>query len=164
MPDGVPTFEKFNTERRGAYLAALRSGKHRCTASRSVGVSHSLVCMYRNEHPEFAKEETAAEMEADGQVVDSLFTTALSGNVAAICAWLYNRRPDEWKDRRKFEHSGPGGGPIPMQLEAMTHDERRRRIEGLLVERERAGAALPSRNGNSPGPEVVPPGPNPNLE
>ena len=35
---------------------------------------------------------------ADERVVDSLYQQALNGNVGAICFWLKNRRPSEWRD------------------------------------------------------------------
>ena len=35
---------------------------------------------------------------SDERVVESLYRNALSGNVAAQCFWLKNRRPSEWRD------------------------------------------------------------------
>jgi hypothetical protein len=83
MPAGVPTFEKFSAIKREKYLKLLREGNHRTTASRAVGVSHALVCMYRQAYPEFAQEEEHAEMEANGQVENALFQAAIKGNVTA---------------------------------------------------------------------------------
>jgi hypothetical protein len=31
-------------------------------------------------------------------VIESLYQQALAGNVGAICFWLKNRRPSEWRD------------------------------------------------------------------
>ena len=35
---------------------------------------------------------------SDERVVESLYQQALAGNVGAICFWLKNRRPSEWRD------------------------------------------------------------------
>ena len=35
---------------------------------------------------------------SDERVIESLYQQALAGNVGAICFWLKNRRPSEWRD------------------------------------------------------------------
>lgn len=109
MPDGVPTFEKFSAKKREAYLTKLRKGNHKTAASRSVGVSHALVCLYRQANPEFADLEEQAQMEANGLVENALFQSAVGGNVTACQVWLYNRVPDRWQDKRNVEHGGTVG-------------------------------------------------------
>lgn len=108
MPEGVPTFVKFAKQRQERYFAALRKGIGRFVAARKAGVSAELIRLYRKSNPEFAAAEIEAEMELDDEVQHSLAKAAFKGNVAACCAWLYNRRPEEWKDRRKDGY-GEGG-------------------------------------------------------
>jgi hypothetical protein len=44
---------------------------------------------------------------ADLAVIKGLYTRASTGaDTGAACFWLKNRRPEEWRDRREFEHSG----------------------------------------------------------
>ena len=40
---------------------------------------------------------------SDERVVESLYRNALSGNVAAQCFWLKNRRPSEWRDVQNIQ-------------------------------------------------------------
>jgi hypothetical protein len=108
----VSRFGTFGTKKREAYLRALREGNSRSTAARQAGVSRELVRQYRHATEGWAEEEAAAEEEAHGQVEDALFQAAVSGNVTAIQVWLYNRRPERWKDRRNHQVTGKGGGPI----------------------------------------------------
>jgi hypothetical protein len=85
----------------------------------------------------FAKEVSQAEMLADDEVENALYTAAVSGNVTACQVWLYNRRPDAWADRRnlKAEISGAGGGPIQTDvkviLDALNDPEAREALDAL---------------------------------
>jgi hypothetical protein len=40
---------------------------------------------------------------ADGEIVQALFSRAKLGNVSAIQMWLFNRKPDEWRDVKRIE-------------------------------------------------------------
>ncbi len=108
---------KFGKRRQRAYLEALRNGARRGAAAASVGVTRQTVWAYRREHPEFAEAEEQAEMEANELVEDSLFQAAVSGNVVASLAWLYNRMPDRWQDRRNVRPApGPEAPVAPDQV------------------------------------------------
>ena len=37
------------------------------------------------------------------QDIESLYQQALAGNVGAICFWLKNRRPSEWRDVQQID-------------------------------------------------------------
>lgn len=106
VPQGTPTFQKFGEKRRAKYLDALREGNSRSSAARSVGVSPELVRLYRKATPGWEDLETEAEEEAHGKVEDSLFKTAINGNVTACQVWLYNRVPERWKDQRNLKLMG----------------------------------------------------------
>lgn len=99
-------FGKFGSNKKEAYLAALREGLRRSTAARSVGVSRELIRQYREAFPGFGKEEEEAEDESCDRVEDSLFRAATGGNVTACQVWLYNRRPGRWKDQRNLKVMG----------------------------------------------------------
>jgi hypothetical protein len=100
MPDGVPSFEKFDAKKKEKYLKSLRGGNRRVFAARQSGVSHSLICLYRNANSEFAEAEREAEDESTAVIECALHKLAREGNVTAIQVWLYNRAPDRWKDKR----------------------------------------------------------------
>lgn len=92
---------KFDEIKREAYLQHLRDGMRRGKASEAVGVTRALVCDYKLQYPEFAIEESKAEMEANEHIVNALFDAAtVDRNVTAIQVWLYNREPENWRDRR----------------------------------------------------------------
>jgi hypothetical protein len=38
-------------------------------------------------------------------VIESLYQQALAGNVGAICFWLKNRRPSEWRDVQHLDQA-----------------------------------------------------------
>ena len=40
---------------------------------------------------------------SDERVIESLYQQALAGNVGAICFWLKNRRPSEWRDVHEID-------------------------------------------------------------
>ena len=42
------------------------------------------------------------------------FRAKVAPDTTAAIFWLKNRRPDEWRDKRETEISGPDGGPIPV--------------------------------------------------
>ena len=110
--------KKFDRAKKDAYLDLLREGTRRGQAAHQVGVDPSTVQRHMARYPQFAKELSQAEMLADDEVENALYTAAISGNVTACQVWLYNRRPEAWADRRNLraEVSGPDGGPIPMSL------------------------------------------------
>ena len=43
---------------------------------------------------------------ADIQVVGALYKKAMGGDTTAMIFWLKNRRPEEWRDRHEYDHSG----------------------------------------------------------
>lgn len=53
--------------------------------------------------PAFAEIVEAARARADGTIEKTLFEVAKKGNLGAIQMWLYNRRPNDWKDVKRIE-------------------------------------------------------------
>lgn len=54
--------------------------------------------------PDFRELVTFARELADGNVEGTLYRLArIKGNMAAIQMWLFNRRPDRWKDVKRIE-------------------------------------------------------------
>jgi hypothetical protein len=46
------------------------------------------------------------KLKADFQITKSLYEKAKAGDTTAMIFWLKNRRPDLWRDKHDFEHSG----------------------------------------------------------
>ncbi len=108
MPDGEFTFEKFDQERREQYLKLVSEGVGLHKAAYASGVSHELVRQYKFRYPEFVKLERAAQQLANGEVESALFRNAtIKLNVVAQLAWLYNRCPGRWKDKRNVGKDTP---------------------------------------------------------
>ena len=53
--------------------------------------------------PEFKELVDAACDRANGTIEKALFDTAAKGNVSAVQMWLYNKKPDEWRDVKRIE-------------------------------------------------------------
>ena len=49
-----------------------------------------------------------------GTITNALFQSAKGGNITAQIFYLKNRQPDEWRDRREYEHTGKDGKPIEL--------------------------------------------------
>jgi hypothetical protein len=97
---------------------------------------------WQHRHPAF-REALKAKSVADGKVVASLFERATgyshkavkifvnpstgketiveytehhAPDTTACIFWLKNRQRNQWRDKQDVEHSGPGGGPIPVDV------------------------------------------------
>jgi hypothetical protein len=112
MPQGVPTFDRFDKKARDKYLKLLARGEHRSIAAETVGVSRGLVWLYRKQFPEFGELEKQAEIRANGNIENVLYKKAEAGDFPSIRMWLHNRSKKRWKNRKAVEVSGPNGRPI----------------------------------------------------
>lgn len=78
------------------------------------GVTRKTIYNWKESHPDFAE---AVEI---GQAKGLLsweqdyrtFAKTGDGNATAYVFALKNRAPDEWRDMKALEHSGPDGDPI----------------------------------------------------
>ena len=129
--------KKFDRAKKDQYLALLCDGIRRGQAAHQVGVDPTTVQRHMQRYPSFAEEVSRAEMLANEEVENALYTAAVSGNVTACQVWLYNRLPDAWADRRniKAEVSGVDGGPIQTDvkviLDALNDPETREALDVL---------------------------------
>ena len=129
--------KKFDRAKKDEYLGLLREGIRRGQAAQKVGVNPCTVQRHMQRYPSFTEEVSQAEMLANEEVENALYTAAVSGNVTACQVWLYNRLPDTWADRRniKAEISGKDGGPIQTDmkviLDALNDPEARDALDAL---------------------------------
>jgi hypothetical protein len=93
---------KFDANKREAFLDKLREGLRRGAAAEAIGVSRVTVCDAMRDDPDFADAVSQAELDSCELVEDALFKAAtLDRNVTACQVYLYNRRPDRWRDMRQ---------------------------------------------------------------
>lgn len=115
-------------------VLAIRTGVPITVAAQTQGVGRSTFFDWMRrgevfgEEPfrEFSDRVRRAEAEAHTVLVGVVRTAAAgAGNWQAAMAYLKMRWPDHYAER--IEHTGPGGGPIAMEiaqaLEGLTDDE-----------------------------------------
>lgn len=100
------------------------------------GVSHRTFLIWRNKHPELDAAIAAGKIEADSNMAESLYrrgmgwshqsvkifmpagakepvyayyTENFPPDTQAASLWLRNRKPDIWRDKQFYEHTGKGG-------------------------------------------------------
>lgn len=121
-------FGKFGDNEREAYLNLRSEGVGKINAAKGVGVCDDTVRQYAKENPEWDQLDRKAASQANESVENALFQAALKGSVAGCCAWLYNREPDTWKDRRKG--SDDFGGDA-FDMTRLTADEREELLKAI---------------------------------
>lgn len=96
-----PKAYRFNAERREMYLALLAVGVRRTAAARKAGVNPLTAYRHIHGNPRFAEQVAMAEHEANEAMERALYKNGIEkNNVIAQLAWLNNRMPDRWVDRR----------------------------------------------------------------
>jgi len=108
---------KFDAIKQQEYIQQLSQGVGRCAAAEAVGVNVKTVERHMKADKAFAENVSTAEMFRDDQMVNALYQSGINGNVIAQQVWLYNRRPDRWKDARKYQITGEEGGPVKVSIE-----------------------------------------------
>lgn len=98
----LPVVPPFGPKKREQYLELLRNGERRGRAAELVGVDRTTVWRHQQRDEEFALACDESEILADEAVEDALYQAALAGNVVACQVWLYNRRPERWRDMRQI--------------------------------------------------------------
>lgn len=92
---------KLTKATRERILWQVSRGETFTTACRRVGVNLRTLERHVEQDPDFREQLELAQMEAIDEIENALFLTAKSGNVSAQTAYLYNRAPDRWSDRRR---------------------------------------------------------------
>jgi hypothetical protein len=85
-------------------LAAMGGTNPQIAAA--MGVSEGTLKNCRKRDAALDAAIASGKDKADLQVVGSLYKKAMAGDVTACIFWLKNRRPEEWRDRHEFDHSG----------------------------------------------------------
>jgi hypothetical protein len=108
-------------------LDALREWPTFTNAARKAKVSRNTLNEWRRDDPDFDKACLAARDEGFDAVEDKLIDRTRKGDTTAMIFLLKGRRRPIYGERQALEHSGPNGGPIPVQqtvnLSALTDEE-----------------------------------------
>jgi hypothetical protein len=102
----------------------------------NIGISDRTLRLWKGKHPELLPALKEAKSVADDLVEASLFQQAMAGNTTAAIFWLKNRRPKEWRDVQRLEHTGRDGGPV---LIAPLTDDQIEQAIGKLLETDEGG-------------------------
>ena len=78
------------------------------------------------------KYDAVKPVQFQGEQVDLTYEHHVEPDTSAAQFWLINRRPEDWQPVTKVEVSGPGGGPMQLEMEQLSAaDIIRRRLAGL---------------------------------
>ena len=140
MPAGRPTKYAPAFCERAFVLAA--QGATDIEIADAFGVHIATIFRWRAEHPEFREATVLGKEAADDRVEASLYHRAIGYSHEAVkiflpagaekpvlahyrehyppdtqaaSLWLRNRRPDKWRDKQDFEHTGKDGEALMPQ-------------------------------------------------
>ena len=116
---------KFTLEIKREYFQLLQAGGRPRKSALLLGIPWRAVKRRLKKSARFAEAFANAECDGNEKVEEALFNSALSGNVQACQAWLYNRMPERWKDMRKIDKS--------INLNKRVHHEQSIRIEQTIL-------------------------------
>lgn len=104
----------FGTAEKRRVVRLVSQGKPLSAAAEQVGFSLATVRRHIAMDPDFANALDEANDVLDDRAEGVLYDRAMDGNMTALQMWLYNRRPERWRDMKtvRQEITGAGGGPI----------------------------------------------------
>lgn len=144
--------EKFDAERKEAFLDLLRQGYRRGQACKKVGINPWTFNDHVNKYPKFKTEVMYAEMEANEMVETALYSAAVGNakkkiqpNVTACQVWLYNRCPEVWADKRNIGRARPKDGKTP-DVSLKSPEDIRKVCETLIATMFQEGTAVDAPN------------------
>lgn len=79
-----------------------------------IGISRSTLYERMGSESDVSDAIKRGRAKGIATISNALFQSGKGGNVTAQIFYLKNRQPDEWKDRREHEISGPDGGPVKL--------------------------------------------------
>ncbi len=130
------------TTKKEKFLAALAKGRTVKDSCIHAGAGRAAVYKWRKGDPEFAAAWDKAEDEGTDVLEAEAIRRAVEG-VDEPVGWyqgvaggtirrysdvlliflLKGRRPNKYRERQQVEHSGPGGGPIEIEVDSLTDEQ-----------------------------------------
>jgi hypothetical protein len=151
----------FNEQVAATIVRLAADGRTEVEISEIIGISDRTLRLWKGKHPELLPALKEAKAIADDLVEASLFRRATGythpevklfchegmivseqvekhypPDTTAAIFWLKNRRPKEWKDVQRLEHTGRNGGPV---LVAPLTDDQIESAIGKLLESDEGG-------------------------
>lgn len=94
-----------------AFCQALKAGKDEADNRVERALYHRAVG--------YEQEEVKIFMPAGADApVYAAYTAKIAPDTTAAIFWLKNRRPEEWRDKREFDHSSTDGTMTPRSIDA----------------------------------------------
>ncbi len=130
---------KYSTGVAARILELAKAGKTDVEIAAAIGISPTTLNNWKGQHKDFFEALKKAKSVADDLVETALFQKAMgyshtavkffydpkqqkvvsqayterhAPDTTACIFWLKNRRPKQWRDVHKLEHTGKDGGPI----------------------------------------------------
>ena len=127
-PTGRPPYQP-TAEHRKQVCAMASYGVTQVNIAECFGISYKTLVKY------YGDDLKTAATRANAKVAASLFRKAVSPQltspaVTAAIFWLKTRA--QWKETTVNEHSGPGGGPVKVDLSGISN-EKLDAVESLLT-------------------------------
>lgn len=95
---------------------ALRLGSTRRAACACAGISEDTFAIWLKRYSDFSDLVNRVEGEVERRMAATIIKAANDGDYRAALEWLKRRRPADWGDVSKHEHTGPDGGAIQLQF------------------------------------------------
>lgn len=115
MPGGRPS--KYDPAYCDAVVEFMAEGYSLTAFAGSIRVARSTVNLWEHEHPEFSEATKIGHAARTAKLEQEMMAGTLGPYVTARIFALKNAAPDEWRDKREHEHSGPGGAPLKVCVE-----------------------------------------------
>lgn len=89
-----------------------------------IGISKSTLYSWMKKNEQFKAIISDNKEVADRRVEESLYKSALDGNVTAMIFWLKNRKPGAWRDKRDLDVGTKNTGKLDSLLDELKDDEK----------------------------------------
>lgn len=119
---------KVTADKKAAFLAALAETYTVTHAADAAGISRKTAYEWRKEDGDFAAAWDAAQERAVDALEQSVYQKAMAGDVTLSIFMLKGMRPVKYRDNARIEHSGPGGGAIPLAVAGLPEDALRKLV------------------------------------
>ena len=110
-------FKHRRADLKGAMLLAVRRHGSLSCAARAVGIGRRTVYGWKDDDDAFSLAIEEAQEGAIDALERSMYERAQAGDTIAAIFMMKGLRPKRWHDKARLEVSGPGGGPVPVQVD-----------------------------------------------
>jgi terminase small subunit-like protein len=110
-PSTIGGFDKIRHPKKRAFLGRYAESANVRQACEAVGINRQTHYNWLKSDPDYAEAFERAKDEAADRLEELARSRASAGSDTLLIFLLKGARPDVYRER--YEHSGPGGGPIP---------------------------------------------------